>query len=78
MLNYGISYTRRLLTEIDKNEGIAYFAEHEDRNIGFVASMIHGQSKEDLLECLPSTDGRILELFVDPQHRRQNVGTVLM
>jgi len=78
MLNCGKCYTRRLLTEIDKNEGIAYVAEHEDRIIGFVADIIHRQSKENLLECTPSTDGRILELFVDPQHRRQNVGTVLM
>jgi hypothetical protein len=78
MLNYGKSYTRRLLTEIDKNEGIAYVAEHENRIIGFVASIIRRQSKEDLLECLPSTDGRIVKLFVDPQHGRQNVGTVLI
>lgn len=78
MPNYGESYTQRLLREIEKNEGTAYVAEHEGRIIGFIAGIIHRQSKEDLLECIPSTDGRILELFIDPQHRRQNVGTMLM
>jgi GNAT superfamily N-acetyltransferase len=78
MPNYGEIYTRRPLKEIDTNEGIAYVAEHEDRIIGFVAGVIQRQSKEDLLEYVSSTDGRILELFVDPGHRRQNVGTMLM
>lgn len=78
MPNYGEICTRRLLKEIDTNEGIVYVAEHEDRIIGFVAGVIQRQSKEDLPECVPSTDRRILELFVDTRHSWQNVGTMLM
>lgn len=33
---------------------------------------------EELLECEPLKSGRLLELFVDPSFREQNIGTTLM
>ena len=60
-----------------KNDGIVYVA-HENRIIGFIAGLIKRQSTHDLLECIHSKDGVILELFVDGKFRRKNVGTMLM
>ena len=42
-----------------------HYAQFYTQIVGFVVDIIHRQSKEDLLECIPSTDGRIRELFVD-------------
>lgn len=78
MPEYGESYTQRVLETIRKNNGVIYVAESEGRLIGLIAGIVARQSKEDLLECIPSKDGIILELFVDAQHRRQKVGTILM
>jgi len=78
MPGYGESYTERLLMRIRREDGIAYVAEDQGRIIGLIAGVILRQSKEDLLECVPSKDGRILELFVDPQHRGREVGRMLM
>jgi GNAT superfamily N-acetyltransferase len=78
MPEYGKSYTQRLFEKVDKNDGIAYVAEHEGRLVGFIAGLIHAQSREDLLECVPSKDGVILELFVEAEHRRRGIGVTLM
>lgn len=75
---YGESYTERLFETIGKNEGTAYVAELDDEIVGFIAGLIRTQSREDLHECIPSKDGRILELLVDAAHRTQGIGTMLM
>lgn len=67
-----------MLKTIHKNHGVIHVAEIEGKPIGLIAGIIAKQSREDLLECMPSRDGIILELFVDTRYRRQRVGTVLM
>lgn len=78
MPRYGESYTRRLLRRIDENEGIIYLAQHGDRPIGLIAVILCRQSEEDLLEVVPTRDGRVQELVVDPEYRGQRVGLMLM
>jgi len=65
--------------KMGKNDGSAYVATtHENQIIGFIAGLIKRQSTDDLLECIPSKDGVILELFVKKKFRRRNVGTMPM
>jgi len=78
MTEYGADYTRRILETVRKNQGAVYIAERQGEAIGLIAGIIAQQSKEELLECVLSKDGVVLELFVDARHRRQKVGTALM
>jgi ribosomal protein S18 acetylase RimI-like enzyme len=57
---------------------VIYIAEREDRIIGFVAVAIEAQRKNDLLECVPSKAGRILELYVEERYRGQNIGKSIL
>ena len=76
--SYGESYTGRLLTKVKNNQGIIYLAEADKAVIGLVAGEIITQTKEDLLESVPSKNGRILELIVEDNFRGQGVGSSLM
>jgi len=78
MPEYGESSAKKLLEDVSRNNGIVYVAEDQGQNVGFVAGIIYEWSPEILLECIPLKSGRILELFVESKHRRQNIGTVLM
>jgi ribosomal protein S18 acetylase RimI-like enzyme len=78
MPGYGVSYVRRLLRKINNNDGVIYLAEHEGHITGLIAVMVEQQSTGDLLECVPSKGGRILELFVQTRYRGQNIGKLLM
>jgi ribosomal protein S18 acetylase RimI-like enzyme len=75
---YGESYTHRLLKKIEENEGIIYLAQHGDTAIGLIAAILYKQTEEDLLEIVPTRDGRIQELVVDPEYRGRHVGLMLM
>lgn len=77
MPDYGQSYTRRLFGKIMKNNGAAYVAACEGHIIGLIAGLVRTQSRDDLLECVPSKDGIVLELFVDAQFKRRRVGSLL-
>lgn len=74
---YGEAFTRKLLENIDENNGLIHVAEHENRIIGFITGIIYAQSFETLFECTPLKSGRMLELFVDSRYRGQNIGTML-
>ncbi len=78
MPEYGVGYVSRLLRKISNNDGLIYLAEHEGHIIGLIAVMVETQSTSDLLECVPSKAGRILELFVQARYRGQNIGKLLM
>jgi ribosomal protein S18 acetylase RimI-like enzyme len=78
MPEYGISYVSRLLRKINNNDGVIYLAESQGHIIGLIAAAIEVQSKDDLLECIPSKAGRILELFVQSRYRGQSIGKLLM
>ena len=78
MPEYGESYVDRLLRNVEDNSGVIYLAEYEGQIIGLVAIIIEKQSESDLLECIPSKCGRILELYVEPELRKQGIGKLLI
>jgi len=78
MPGYGEWFTSKMLEDVDKNNGLIYVVEKEARIVAFIAGTILGQSKQDLLECVPTKDGRIIELFVNEELRGQGIGTRLM
>lgn len=71
-------FTEKFLREVNRNAGVVYIAERRGQIVGFIAGALERQSKEDLLQCVPSNSARILELFVDEPFRRQGIGAELM
>jgi len=43
-----------------------------------IARFIEKQTKESLLECVPTKAGRVDDLFVYPEYRSKNIGRLLM
>jgi ribosomal protein S18 acetylase RimI-like enzyme len=78
MQAFGKNYTKRLIGKINRNHGLVLFACDPERIIGCIAGIIEKQSRENLLECVPTKAGRILELFVAEQHRNRGIGKRLM
>ncbi len=78
MPEFGEWFTDKMLEDVGKNNGVIYVVENEGRIVGFVAGIILRQSRQDLLECVPTKDGRIIELFLDEEFRGQGIGTRLM
>lgn len=75
---YGGRYTRALISKVKKNKGLILLA-YNDRDIaGCIAGIIERQSKDNLLECVPTKVGRVLELVVFEGYRRQGLGGKLM
>jgi ribosomal protein S18 acetylase RimI-like enzyme len=75
---YGQSYTKRFINSVKNKEGKVFVAFKEKQLIGFIGGVIEKQTKIDLLGCVPSKDGRILELFVSPAFRSKGIGKMLM
>jgi len=78
MPNYAAHFTQKLLENMSRNNGVIYVAEREAQVMEFNIGIICTKSVEELFECEPLKSGRLLELFVDPSFREQNVGTTLM
>jgi ribosomal protein S18 acetylase RimI-like enzyme len=78
MPEYGEHFTEKLLQEVRDKNGRIYVSLDEGRIVGFIAGIVYEWSTEVLLECIPLKSGRILELFVDSEHRRQGIGKMLM
>lgn len=75
---YSKLYVKKLMFKIKKNKGILLIA-YENKNIvGFVAGFIEKQSKESLMECVPTKAGKIEDLFIYPKYRSKNIGRRLM
>jgi len=75
---YGKSYTNNLLKEIKRSKGVIYLAEDNGKLVGVVAGEIKKQTKENILECIPTKQGCIKELYVSNDYRSQGLGKVLM
>lgn len=76
--NYGYEYTNKLVNKILKQDGLIILAYDKEKIIGCIAGVIEKQNKEDLLECVPTKPGRVLDLFVLDSHRGFGVGKKLM
>lgn len=75
---YGKLYTEDLLKKIAKHDGIIILAQTQEKVVGCAAGIIEKQSKTDLLDCVPTKTGRILEIFVSEDCRGQGIGKELM
>jgi len=76
--NYGKTYTDNLIKKVKTQDGSIILAYDDKKVVGCIAGVIEKQSKDDLLECVPTKAGRILELFVDDRYRNQGIGKKLM
>jgi GNAT superfamily N-acetyltransferase len=59
---------------IKKYGGTIFLAYDDKKVIGCIAGIMEKQSKNNLLECIPTRSGRILELFVVKDYRRHGIG----
>lgn len=75
---YGKKYTQNLIKKILKQDGLIILAYDEKKIIGCIAGTIEVQSKDNLLECIPTKSGRVLELFVLESYRGHQIGKRLM
>lgn len=78
MKRFGEVNIKKLLKKIDENGGNIYFAEVDGEVVGYVAGFVAKQSKENLLEVIPTRLGVIDDLYVNDNHRGKGIGTVLM
>ncbi len=75
---YGEDYTKNLIKKVFKQEGIIILMYDKEEAVGCIAGIIEKQSKDDLLECVPTKSGRVLELFVLDSYRGLGLGKRLM
>lgn len=75
---YNKKYIENLLQKIKKQKGAIFLAKDENIPLGFIAGVVEKQDKDELLGCVPSRPGRILELIVSDKYRGKNVGSLLM
>ena len=75
---YGKKYVSLLIKKVHRSSGIILLAEYKQEVIGCVVGIIEKQTKDNLLECVPTKAGRILELFVSPNYRSRGIGKLLI
>jgi len=75
---FGKKYTTNLVKDVTKQNGLIILAYDGKKIIGCIAGFIEKQTKRDLIECIPTTVGRIPELFVSEQYRGNDIGKKLM
>ncbi len=75
---YGEAYTNDLPKKIKKNNGAIFIAEVENIPVGLVAGILNKQSNVELLGCVPTKSGTVLELIVAEKHRGKEIGKMLM
>lgn len=75
---WGKKCTNDLLKKIKKEDGIIFIAESEGLPLGFVAGILSKQSKDELLGCVPTKSGRVVELIISEKYRGKNIGKILM
>ena len=76
--NYGEKYADELIEQVNKQNGIIYLAEFENIPVGVIIGIVEELTEKDLLECIPSKIGTILQLFVKDEHRDKKIGSLLM
>jgi ribosomal protein S18 acetylase RimI-like enzyme len=76
--DYKDVYTDELLKLIKENNGIIYIAESNNYCVGMIAGIIEKYSVIDNTHYKNDKEGRILELFVEENYRKENIGNKLM
>jgi ribosomal protein S18 acetylase RimI-like enzyme len=75
---YGENYLKKTLKDVKNRKGIFLIAEMKNTIVGFGVAIIATLSKDELMEVVPHTPGRVTELFVDNQYRGMGIGTKIM
>lgn len=75
---YGEMELGKILSAIHEKEGVFYIALDGNEIAGFITAIIYRQTPEDLLSTIPSSMGRITNLYISPLHRQKGLGTTLM
>ena len=75
---YGERYADELIEQVSKQNGVIYFAEDENIPVGIIVGIIEELTEKDLLECVPSKIGTILQLIVSEEARGKNIGSLLI
>jgi ribosomal protein S18 acetylase RimI-like enzyme len=78
MEGFGDIQTEKVLKKIKENNGKIFFAEMDGVVIGYISGFSKKQSKENLLEVIPTKLGVIDDLYIGGEHRGKHVGTTLM
>ncbi|MFH0837830.1 MAG: GNAT family N-acetyltransferase [Patescibacteria group bacterium] len=76
--DYSPEYTKNLIDKTEKQNGVIFLAYGGGKVVGFIAGIIDEQSKKNLLECVPTKAGRIVELYVSEAYRSAGIGQQLM
>lgn len=76
--SHGIAGFQTTTAEVNAKSGLILVAEDTGRVIGFIAGVMIDPESEDPLGQVPTKAGRMIELFVEENHRRRGVGTALM
>ncbi len=76
--NFKEVFTTYILREINKNNGIIYFAEEEGTVVGVVAGMMEKFNEIDNVTYTGKIEGKILELYVDENYRGKGIAKKLM
>ncbi len=75
---YGEKYADELIEQVGKQNGVIYFAKDENIRIGMIIGIVEELTEKDLLECVPSKIGTILQLFVKDEYRDKKIGSLLI
>ena len=75
---YGELQLKKSLKDVKTKNGKFIVATDDSKLIGFVIGVVLHQTEEEKMEVIPSTMGRIIELYVDSKYRCKGVGTALI
>lgn len=75
---YGKITLQKTLSDVRKKNGIFFVALDKEEVIGFVVCVVLKQKPAELYECIPSTIGRITDLYVHKKYRNQGIGHLLV
>lgn len=76
--SYGKHTLQTTLLDVQNKNGVFYIALDRDQIIGFIVAVVLKQEEAELYECIPSTIGRVTDLFIIADFRKQGIGKMLM
>lgn len=75
---YSPQYSHKIIEKITEYDGVIFLAYDNKKIVGCIVGIIEIQSEKNLLECVPTRAGRIVELFVSSKYRSHGIGRQLM
>lgn len=72
------SYTKWLMEEFKRDNGVVYVAADGDKVVGHIAARMDPQTAEDLVFLVPSKQAFVDDLYVLEEYRSKGVGAKLL